>query len=45
VNFGDINIYNNTFLKLLFVGEKLQNSFTADAENVKHLLEDKHPPF
>jgi hypothetical protein len=29
---------------LVFVKNNLQNSFTADAENVHHLLEDKPPP-
>jgi hypothetical protein len=29
----------------LFVSDNFQRSFTADAENVHRLLEDKHTPF
>jgi hypothetical protein len=43
-SFGDISI-RRLFFKFLFVRKNLQNSFAADAENVLHLLEDKHPRF
>jgi hypothetical protein len=44
VSFGDINITRQTSRFLfLFVRKNLQNSFTADAENFHHHLEDEHP--
>jgi hypothetical protein len=30
---------------VLFDRKNFQNGFTADAEHVQRLLEDKHPPF
>jgi hypothetical protein len=39
--------YNNTnefIAQFIFVRKNLQNSFTADAENVHQFLKHKHPP-
>jgi hypothetical protein len=38
------NKTNELFFSFYLAGKKLQNSFTAHAENVHHLLKDKHLP-
>jgi hypothetical protein len=35
----------NRINESFFFRKNLQNSFTADTENVRHLLEDNYPPF
>jgi hypothetical protein len=30
--------------QFIFVRKSLENNFTENAENVHHVLEDKHPP-